>query len=193
MKIALETSVHAVEFVSFDVETTGLNGSNDHIVDLAGVRATVQENKDTFNTLVKPPVLIPQDLSDRVHGITDEMVSRSPPIQECMFEFLDFIQGSILVGHNVFFDLSFINSALARMQEPLLEGFHLIDTVKVAQKAFPKAPNYKLETLVEYLQLKGSSFHRALEDSQHAMNLLRKCIDELGIMGELSIKEIVLQ
>lgn len=64
-----------------------------------------------FNTLVNPGTHIPAGATN-VNGITDDMVRAAPGLKEVLPEFLSFIEGEILVGHNIqSFDLLFLYRA----------------------------------------------------------------------------------
>ena len=100
-----------LSFVVLDVETTGLRpDAGDRIVSLAGVRVragTVRAG-EIFDALVCPERPIPA-ASTRFHGITDAMVVEAPVIGVVLPAFLRFAEGAVLVGHEVSFDVAFLD------------------------------------------------------------------------------------
>ena len=71
----------------------------------------------TFETLVNPGVPIPPMITV-LTGITDAMLLPAPKIDEVLPAFLEFAQGAVIVGHNVRFDVSFLDAALRRARLP---------------------------------------------------------------------------
>ncbi|MCA1949836.1 MAG: 3'-5' exonuclease [Treponema sp.] len=101
-------------FIAFDTETTGLEPKTDRIVEIGAVKFDSLGPIGRFSVLINPGIPMPAEAS-RVNGITDEMLSKQPPIEEVLPDFLSFIGSGVLVAHNAPFDLSFINAALARL------------------------------------------------------------------------------
>lgn len=54
-----------------------------------------------------------------------------------------------------------------------------IDTMALARKAFPGAPNFKLQTLVDYLNIKTDGAHRARADALATVELFELCRNAL--------------
>ena len=150
-------------FVALDVETTGTLSYVDHIVELAAVRFSEGKEQDSFSTLIDPGVSIPEEAS-RVNGITDEMLKGKPAISDVLEGFSKFCGPHPLVAHNAIFDFQFISSALEKCYCAAPTG-SLFDTYALSKKVFPGLSNYKLSTLVEYLKIPVSEFHRAKQDA----------------------------
>lgn len=160
------------DYVVFDVETTGLEATIDHIIEIGALKYVNNELVEEFNVLIYPEMPIPEIITT-ITGITDEMVKNEKTIQEVLPDFLNFIKDYPLVGHNVAFDLGFINESLKKLSlEPLKnESF---DTVELARKYIPKAFNYKLETLKKYFHLDFGS-HRSIEDVKTTNYIYQEC------------------
>lgn len=82
-----------------DLETTGVNISNDRIVEIAIVRIAVDGTKTVKRKLVNPLMPIPKGASD-VHGITDEMVKDAPSFKQIANEIKQFMENCDLGGYN---------------------------------------------------------------------------------------------
>jgi DNA polymerase-3 subunit epsilon len=150
-------------FVALDVETTGTLSYVDHIVELAAVRFSEGKEQDSFSTLINPGVPVPKEAS-RVNGITDEMLKGKPAINDVLEDFSKFCGQDPLVAHNAIFDFQFISAALEKFYCVAPTG-SLFDTYALSKKIFPGLSNYKLSTVVEYLKIPVSQFHRAKQDA----------------------------
>ena len=150
-------------FVALDVETTGTLSYVDHIVELAAVRFLDGTEQESFSTLVDPGVSIPEEAS-RINGITDEMVKGQPAIGDVLPAFSEFCSKDPLVAHNAIFDFQFLCAALEKCYCLAPTG-PLFDTYALSKKVFPGLSNYKLSTVVEYLKVSVSRFHRAKQDA----------------------------
>jgi DNA polymerase III epsilon subunit-like protein len=121
-----EHRLDALTFVVFDTETTGLRPeAGDRVVSLAGVRVRGGRvrHHETFDTLVDPGRGVPQE-SVRIHGITSEMLVGAPPLETALPAFLEFAGPAVLVGHEVAFDLRFLEPQARRLGLPSLAGRH---------------------------------------------------------------------
>lgn len=146
-------------YVFIDVETTGLNPSNDAIVQLSAVRYFGEKAADGINTYINPGKPIPASAT-RIHGITNAMVRGAPAIQDVREPFMDLIRDAVLVGYNVIFDLNFLNKAF----DDALADVRYIDVLRGARDQLD-LPDYKLETVASHLGVTPmGKFHNALND-----------------------------
>ncbi|MCY2986957.1 MAG: exonuclease domain-containing protein [Planctomycetota bacterium] len=178
-----------VEFVAFDLETTGLFPVVDRIVEFGAVRFRLDGRElGTWEQLVDPKCLIPPGVTD-IHGITDAMVRGQPTLAQSLPGFLHFLgrPQAILLAHNATFDLGFLNFAAARTGLALPAN-SVIDTLDLARTCVRGAPSCRLEDLVVYLGLAELEDHRALSDSRLAMALfthLVGCLERLRTVEDL--------
>ena len=96
-------------YVALDLETSGLNPVEDNILEVGAVK--VEDNKviDTYQTFVK----FDGKINARIHeltGITDAMVSQGKSIEAALEDVFGFCKDYILLGHNIKFDFSFLNT-----------------------------------------------------------------------------------
>ena len=99
-------NTYVADYVVFDLETTGISPKTDEVVEISAVKVEHGKVTDEFSTLVNPKRRIPYGAS-RVNGITDDMVAEAPFFEQVLEEFLEFIEGFVLVGHNIArFDMS---------------------------------------------------------------------------------------
>ena len=96
-------SLNDTAYVVYDLETTGLSCSFDHIIEFGAVVIERGEIKETKQLFVKPPVPINAFISEKTN-ITDEDVAQAKPFAEVAQELVDFIGDKVLVAHNATFD-----------------------------------------------------------------------------------------
>jgi DNA polymerase-3 subunit epsilon len=171
-----------MEFIAFDLETTGTQPGADAIVEIGAVRFNGSQTVASFGKLINPRVPIPVEAS-RVNGISDEMVKTAPQIDEVMQAFATFCGTLPLVAHNASFDYKFYLADVKRLQAPAPAG-PVLDTLSLARKVFPGLANYKLWTLVRHFEFPSGTFHRAEEDSTYCGLLFAKIIETLEKRGE---------
>ena len=150
-------------FIVLDTETTGLSPKyKDKMVQVTAIKFIDFKPVQIFTTLINPKRSIPLNVS-AIHGITNEMVEFSPVFEEVKDAFSEFIRGSILVGHNISFDLSFLASEGVNFLDLDVK---IVDTLFLSRNLIEKKyiENYKLGTLCKYFCLDYFNYHNATED-----------------------------
>ena len=108
-------------------------------------------------------------------GISDEMLNEAPVMKDVLPSFLDFIRDSIIVGHNVNFDVNFIyDTVMKYMQIPFSNDY--VDTLLLSQKLL-SLPRHRLQDLAEYYGMDYSHAHRAVEDAHMTAQALEHMRD----------------
>lgn len=171
-----------MEFIAFDLETTGTVPGADQIVEVGAVRFIDGKVESVFSTLIDPSRSIPPGAT-AVNGITDEMVFGKPKIDSVLAAFADFCQELPLVAHNAPFDSQFLTSDINRHELPAPRGI-IIDTLTISRKVFPGLANYKLGTLVQHLKIPSAGFHRAEEDATYCGQLFLELIKRISVGGK---------
>ena len=168
-------SKYVDNYVVFDLETTGISSVKDDIIEISALKVKNHERVETFSRLVNPGRPIPAGAT-KVNGITDEMVQNEPGLAHILPEFLNFIGGEILIGHNIqSFDLLFLNRVAGEVcGTAVLNDF--IDTLYMARACLPGLSHYRLTDLAEYFKISSVGAHRALNDC--VMNQI--CYEHMG-------------
>lgn len=175
--------IDEVDFTFFDTETTGLEPqSGDRIVEIAAVRLKNGRRSASFQMLVNPHRPI-SEAAFRVNRISPQMLSEAADIETVMPQFLDFIRDSCLCSYNAAFDLEFLNSELKLMGQGPLEGFVVIDLLKMAKRLMPGMERYSLSFVTEKLGIKFEQQHRALSDVELTLKLFDKLQEILKTKG----------
>ncbi len=186
----LGTPLYEVTFVVIDLETTGASAADCAITEIGAVKLRGGECLGTYQTLVDPGSAIPPEITV-LTGITQAMVMRAPRIESVMPSLLEFIDGAVIVGHNVRFDLSFLNAALQQLGRPRLAA-RWIDTLALARRLVrDEVPNCRLGTLADRLRLSHRPSHRALDDALATGDLLHFLLERAATLGVLGLEDLI--
>lgn len=155
--------------VVFDLETTGLDEAQDEIVEVAALRLKAGRWDGRFANLVRPS--IPVGESERIHGLSDEVLAREGvPPEQAVARLIRGAEGALLVGHNVAFDLRMLAGQAARLGLSFAPAAGA-DTLELVRRFRDQGP-YTLAALAEGLRLPHRPSHRAAEDVATTADLL---------------------
>jgi DNA polymerase III epsilon subunit family exonuclease len=164
------------EFVIFDVETTGLDFSNDRIIEIGAIIFNKKEylaKKEviSFQVFIKQDKPIPAE-AIAINKITDEMVADGDNEFIAISKFFDFIGRRRLFAYNAKFDKNFIEQAVKRTgYEVLRPSFAVTDIYSLAKKYIHNLQNRKLVTIAQHFGYKQTdNAHRAVNDCVMALN-----------------------
>lgn len=163
--------------VVFDLETTGLNTEKDRIIEIGALRIENGIVVKKISTLLNPGIPVPY-YATKVNGITTDMLQSQPNDIDGVKEFCDMLDDSYIIAHNISFDIGFINSYLSRMGRDTIKN-NLVDTVRLARKAFPGRKKYSLGEIAKNLGIDVFDAHRAEDDTRVCYELYKKSINEL--------------
>jgi hypothetical protein len=149
-----------VEFVAFDLETTGLYAVACRIVEFGAVRFRLNGTElGRFEQLVDPECPIPPQAM-RIHGITDAMFLGSPD--------------TILLAHNATFDLGFLGVALTKLGQAF-PPHAVVDTLDLehvvrrlgAGLAGQDRPDIRTVQLTVGRRAAAGQFHKGRQNVHH--------------------------
>jgi DNA polymerase-3 subunit epsilon len=154
--------------VVLDTETTGLDPAGGHrVLEIGAVEIVHQSlTGKVFHVLINPERDVPQD-AVRVHGHSFAVLKDKPVFASVVDDFLAFIGDSKLVIHNAEFDMRFVNAELARLGLGAIGMDRVVDTLALARKKHPGAPN-SLDALCDRYHVDRSRRvrHGALLDAE---------------------------
>lgn len=164
--------------VVLDFETTGLSpGMGDRAIEIGAVRIEGGEVTARFQELMNPGQRV-NNFIESYTGITNAMLADARPCEEVMDDFAEFIDGYNLVAHNASFDKRFLDAELNRISKDYSGQFSC--SMLAARRIFQNAPDHKLGTLVEYMNIPIEGvFHRALYDSEMTAKLWLAMLDDV--------------
>ncbi len=186
----LGTPLRSVTFAVIDIETTGGAAADGGITEVGGVRFCGGECLGTFQTFVNPGQAIPPSITV-LTGITQSMVLPAPRIEAVLPSLLEFVRDAVIVGHNVRYDLGFLNAALERDGRPRFAN-RSVDTCTLARRLLrDDVPNCRLATLATRLRLPHRPAHRALADALATADLLHVLLERAAGLGVLGLDDLL--
>ena len=175
------------EFVSFDIETTGLNAVNDRMTEIGAQIFKEGEIIREFNTFVNPGIPIPAEIT-RLTGIRDEDVKDAPSEKEAMQMFLEFAGDRPLIAHNADFDTGFMHAACRRSGLRFSPVY--LDTLALSQALLPDMKRFKLDMVANHLKLPKFNHHRASDDAMVVAQIMAKFLPLLRQQGVRNVDDI---
>ena len=165
MKTILK-NLNLSKFISFDLETTGLDRKTDSVIEFSGVLFEDGEPTETLSFLCDPGISIPANI-ELLTGITNSMVKGNSAFEERLDTVVEFISDIPLVAHNIGFDISFLKQYLKRDRKLKIKNIYnrLYDTALLSQALFFYLTDHKLGTVAEYCGYSKEGAHRAETDA----------------------------
>lgn len=186
----LGTPLHEVTFCILDLETTGGSPSTCEITEVGAVKYVAGELVGTFDTLVNPGAPIPPTITV-ITGITQAMVIEAPRIEEVLPSLLEFVGNSVIVGHNVRFDMSFLNAAAERLGYGKLPN-PTSDTLGLARRLVrDEVRRLNLQTLAAHFRSNVTPNHRALADAQATAHVFWALLERAGSLGVTHLEDLL--
>jgi DNA polymerase-3 subunit epsilon/ATP-dependent DNA helicase DinG len=159
----------SLDLVAIDLETTGFDPESDRIVEIGAVRIHVAPDGgvsigERFSTFVDPGGALASVIT-RLTGIRDLDLIGAPSAQVALAQLGAFLGASAVVGHNVAFDLAFLERGGLPPRDRL-------DTAELASILMPTAPTYALQALAAAADIRPAAAHRALDDALTCASVL---------------------
>lgn len=170
-------------YVSLDLETTGLQADRDAIIEIGAVKFRGDEVLGEWSSFVNPNRALPHKI-ERLTGITPHDVESAPALFTALPQLARFIGENPLVGHNIQFDLGFLQKAGYTFSAGAL------DTFELACILMPYASRYSLGKLMDALNIEFPTRHRALDDARAAQALFNALLARAQRLDQKIIQEI---
>ncbi len=161
-----------LEYVAFDVETTGFN-KTDRVVEIGLVAFKNGQLLEEWSTLLNPQ----RDVGkSNIHGITASMVSTAPLFEEIVNDIFRIINGRVLVAHQFSFDARMLAQELNRLDVDgdLGKGFC---TLIASRNLLPGTAD-SLAATCEALGIETVDAHSALGDARMTMQIFQKLFED---------------
>jgi len=174
----LQESIFAV----LDTETTGLDVNEGHRI--VSIGATKIKNLKITNEIIDELVNPERQISEpsiKIHHITQEQVQNKPVLKKLDEKIYNFLENTVLVGHNLNFDIKFIiKSAPYTTIAHRVKNIVTIDTIYLAAGIYPHFNSYELSLLCKTLkiQTEDQKRHSALGDSVITARLFLHLLEE---------------
>ncbi len=165
-----------IDFVIFDLEWSVWENQN-YILEIGAIKKRNGLILDKFYKLLKYNLPISEKVTE-LTGITNfEILDKGEDREKSILQFLLFIEGAVLVSHDVQNDLRVLKSEAYRLGLEV-DNFSIC-TLKLSQKVY-LLNKYNLYNLAEKIELDvPEKIHRANIDAHLTCQIFNKIIDEL--------------
>lgn len=163
-------------YVSIDLETTGLDPKKDKIIEIGAVKVLNGIVIDTLETFVNPSRRLEERIT-QITGITNEDLKHAMEPEVAIPQLISFIGDNILLGHSVLFDYSFIKRAAVNLGYPFEKK--AIDTLKISRKFLNALDSRKLGALCTHYNINLNA-HRALADATATHELFKRLVTDFS-------------
>jgi DNA polymerase III epsilon subunit family exonuclease len=180
---SLIQSLREIPLAFVDVETTGASADFGHrVIEIGVCRLEGGCCVAEYEQLIDPQRRISPGVT-AMTGITQTMVTGQPTFTEQFPRLLPLLQGAVVLGHNVRFDLGFLRREFRRcgqeIRAALGEGVQVLDTVRIARRRFGRGGN-ALQSLAPRLGYQPEVAHRALADAKSTAFVFEKLMEPVG-------------
>lgn len=175
------------QYILLDFETTGLSPEKDEIIEIGALKMEGFEVIGRYEQLTKPSKPIPKAIIE-LTGITNEMVEDKPLFSDIAKDFADFLEDLPIVAHNSQMEQSFLDHHLS----PLVSGiaYTVHNSIEPLALILPDQTSHSLESLRVWANVETENAHRALQDSEDLLKILKKaseiCEKERSYIASLS-------
>jgi DNA polymerase III subunit epsilon len=178
-----------LEWAVLDIETTGLAPTRHRIIEVGAVIVRGSEEQATYQRLINPERRIPQFITSFT-GIRQTMVNRARLASVVLPDFRAFLGERVVVGHNVGFDLGFLNCEAERLGTRLGFPDEGMDTIALARRYLTGMRRASLDRVAAALHVPVRQRHRALGDAHvtaqvFALLLARAMAEGCETLGDL--------
>jgi len=175
--------------VVLDIETTGVNPRKDDIIELYMMKVINNEFIDEYHSKFKINKNIPLFIS-KLTGIYDWHLKNSPELESELNNIKTFLENSIVVGHNLSFDLSFLKNAFEKNKIEITFN-EKIDTLKMSRALLRnKVRNHKLSTISQFFKTQNKNNHNAKDDVLTTYEILMNLLLDKKLNGISNFKEL---
>jgi ATP-dependent DNA helicase DinG len=174
------------ELIALDLETTGFDARTDAIIEVGLVRMREGVIVEELGILVNPNRPIPAPVI-QLTSIRNEDVVGKPSFDKIVPQLREFIGDRPIIGHNVGFDLAFLN------QQGLAQTNLRMDTYELAAFLLPRTPRYALGNLATSFDLPLAHAHRALDDARATALLYWRLWEQLLKLPRSLVEELIRQ
>lgn len=159
--------IHTMEYVVFDLETTGLNAACDDIIEFGGIKYRDGIQVDTLQFFIKPQSPV-TSFTTQLTGITNDDVKHAIDQEAAIVKILNFVNDAVLIAHNAInFDFRFLTCKAEKYLAKTLTN-PVVDTLHIARALYPQLKSHTLEKVCRELKVEYGleSAHRADYDAK---------------------------
>ena len=165
--------------IVLDTETTGISVKEGHrIVEIGCIELdNLIPTKNKFHCYLNPERKVSEQ-AFKIHGYSDDFLSKQKKFNEIAEDFLEFIKNKRLIIHNAEFDLSHLNNELKLFGKTKIDN-EVVDTLNLARDKFPGS-QISLDALCKRFRIDNSrrTHHTALVDCDLLAKVYINLIDQ---------------
>lgn len=181
------TALAALPALALDLEATGLNPGRDRIVQVAAIAMLGPRVLDAprLESNVRPGIPVPPSAS-AIHGLRDEHLVGAPPFAALAPALVGLLDGRVLIGQHIAFDLALLRHEAARAGMPWRDP-PALDVGLLFGALEPSVADLSLESIASRLGLTIEGRHSARGDAMAAAQIYARL---LGRLRELDVRTL---
>jgi DNA polymerase III subunit epsilon len=190
-KDSLETPLHELNIVVFDIETTGFYPERgDQIISVGAVKMTGHKIKrtETFYSLVKTEIPLSEEIS-KLTNLRDEDLQSAPTAGEVFMKFLKFVNNHVLVAHHAKHEQSFMQKLSWDLFKTRFEH-RIIDTSFLMRISKPELKSMSLEDVCGECGIEIRGRHHALGDAIMTAEIWSHYLAHAQMLGYHNLREV---
>ncbi len=161
-------------YCSLDIETSGFDPVKNEVLEVGFVLFSFDGGKvkiiDEYTRVFKPALPVSSNILG-LTGISQTELDNAEKFAEHRDELQDKLKDTVIVGHNVNFDIKFLEALGIKFSG------QVVDTLDLVQFLLPTHHSYNLENLMHYFGVDHKNAHRALADAKAALAVLEKMME----------------
>ncbi len=188
-KLSGATPLIALNTVAVDLETTGLDTREARIVQIGAAQIDRQNINSAIELeqVINPGIPMPR-ASQAIHGISDALANTGPSLKEYWPQFLSFLEGRVLIGHTIAYDLTVLQNEAER-HGLVWDNPRTLCIRLLAPIALPELYDPSLDKLAAWFKIDIESRHSALSDAVTAGHIFVKMLPLLEAQNIRTLAE----
>lgn len=187
----LDTPLHELKVVVFDLETTGFYPEKgDRVISIGAIKMTGPQimETETFYSLVHSPQPLSEEISV-LTNISDEELRNAPMAPEVLIEFFKFVKNHALVAHHAKHEQSFMQKMTWDLLKTRFEN-RIIDTSFLLRLSNPLIRSMPLEDVCKECGIEVLNRHHALGDAKITAHIWSHYLVLAQSMGYKNLREV---
>lgn len=169
------TPHEAQKYCVIDIETNGAKPGTSQVIEIGAVMVQNGKIIDRYETFVECAFL-PEYIT-KITGIEPEDLIGAPSRKEALIGLRHFMGDAVFVAHNADFDYGFLNASFERFGLGNI-GNPKLCTIELARRTF-ESERYGLAYLIDALEIKTATHHRAYSDALCAYHVMQKSLETI--------------
>jgi len=175
-----------MKYCFLDLETTGFEPSKDSIIEVSLVVIENDVEIGRVDRVIIPDKSPMSDFVSQLTGIDQtEIDSDGVYFTEVKDEVQALVKGTVIVGHNIDFDINFLKGNGIDMTD-----VERLDTHELARILLPKESSFALEVLTKNYGFAHESAHRAMSDVLASKRLFEMLLERIEALPTEFLEQI---